>query len=123
MEAKNTFCERFVTVHGILQSGGWGGNEQGKGDFAGQLSPERGKEREKSRTVCVAINSSAARRCGSLRLTNGSFHTTQAEKTMSAAIVFIRGLFGSADDVRETPLTVFTDAVEDSHGQQEAATL
>lgn len=62
----------------------------------------------------MAINSSTARRCGSLRLTNGSFHTTQAEKAMNVAIVFIRGLFGSADDVRETPLTAFTDAVEGS---------
>lgn len=44
VEAKNKFCERFVTVHGILQSGGWGGNEQGKGDFAGQLSPKREKK-------------------------------------------------------------------------------
>lgn len=61
--------------------------------------------------MCLLI--AAARLCGSLRLTNGSFHTTQAEKR-SAASVFISGLSGAADDVLQTPLTGFTDALEDS---------
>lgn len=60
---------------------------------------------------CLLI--AAARLCGSLRLTNGSFHTTQGEKR-STASVFISGLSGAADDVLQTPLTVFTDALEDS---------
>lgn len=61
--------------------------------------------------MCLLI--APTRLCSTLRLTNGSFHTTQAE-TQSIASVFISGLFGAADDVHETPVVVFTDAFEDS---------
>lgn len=36
------------------------------------------------------------------------------QKNQSIATVFISSLSGLADDVRKTPLTVFTDALEDS---------
>lgn len=36
------------------------------------------------------------------------------QKNQSIATVFISGRSGTADDVHETPLTVFTDALEDS---------
>lgn len=39
------------------------------------------------------------------------------QKKQNIATVFISGLSGTADDVHETPLTVFTDA----HGASEAA--
>lgn len=89
-----------------MRSSGWGGNEQRKGDFVGLASNLFSWKKK-----CLLI--AAARLCGSLRLTNGSFHTTQGEKR-STASVFISGLSGAADDVLQTPLTVFTDALEDS---------
>lgn len=53
-----------------------------------------------------------AGRCVSLRLTNGSFHSTQAEKQELAHRFHQQA--SPADDVRKTPLTAFTDAHKDS---------
>lgn len=100
--AKNKLCERFVTVHDILQSRGRGGNEQGMGDFAGLASNALWS------AACVAIYSSSEVvwlfKTDERLLSDASKKNSALPPFSSAASQCF------ADDVRLPPLTVFTDA-------------